>query len=166
MNLELLRPSSQNATPWSSLKNEMLDMLNRFSKDDDTLVGTNAEFVPSIEVKDTGKSYQICAEVPGMDQKDINVSLRDNCLILEGEKRKEVKNEDERSGTYHSEISYGRFYRAIPLTDDIDPEKIHATYKDGVLMVDIVKNPERAIRSRKIEINAGTKAQQKLETKH
>ncbi len=129
-------------------------------------LATGHDFSPKIEVKDTGKTYQVCAEVPGMDEKDINVTLRDNHLIIEGEKKNEVKNEDKKKGVYHSEFSYGRFYRAIPLSDDVDAERVNAFYKNGVLSVELEKLPEKAGKNKKIQINAGKAETPQVETKH
>lgn len=149
-----LTTQSRNTSPWSVFQNDLWDLFDRFSKDFDMpTLSTGNDFVPKIEVKDTGKTYQICAEVPGMDEKDINVTLKDNQLVIEGEKKKEFK--EDKKGFYHSEFSYGRFYRAIPLSEDMDPEKVNATYKNGLLTIDLEKVPEKAGKNKRIEINSG-----------
>lgn len=140
-------------------KNELWDLFDRFLDFDMPTLGTQSDFTPKIEVKDVGKSYQICAEVPGMDEKDINITLKDNQLILEGEKRNQFKEEDKKKGYYRSEFSYGHFYRSIPLNDDVDTEKIKASYKNGVLFIDVGKSETTKSKTRKIEIG-------KEETRH
>lgn len=152
MNKSLARTHSRDTSPWIGFRNDLWDVFDRFSKDFDAL-GVREDFTPRIEVKDKGKKFQVCAEVPGMDEKDINVTLKDNQLIIEGEKKNESEGEEE--GFFHSELSYGHFYRAITLSDDVDPEKVNATYKNGLLNIELEKNPEKAGTNKKIQINAG-----------
>lgn len=97
----------------------------------------SAEFMPKIEVKETKKGYRVSAELPGLKEEDIQLSLEGNSLVLQGEKREE-KTEDE-EGRWRSEVSYGRFYRSIPLQDDIDNESIQANYDQGVLKIELKK---------------------------
>jgi HSP20 family protein len=98
-------------SPWTIFRDDLWDVFDRFTKDFDVSQEGFSQFnTPKIEVKDLGKTYQICADVPGMDEKDINVTLKDNNLVIEGERKNETKNEDKESGRYHSEISYGRFF--------------------------------------------------------
>jgi HSP20 family protein len=162
MNKNLTTKSNRDASSWSIFRNDLSDLFDRFSQDFDFPTLTGDHFSPKVELKDIGKSYQVCAEIPGMDEKDISVSLRDNQLIIEGEKKNEFKEEDKKKGFFHSEFSYGRFYRAIPLSDDIDAEKVKADYKNGILNIEVEKLPERANKSKKIQINAG----KQIETKH
>lgn len=149
------RNQSRGAGHWSHLRDEMWDLIDRFSQDMDMPQLNAQEFTPRIEVKDLDKSYQVCAEIPGMSEKDINVSMKDNSLIIEGERRNETKNEDKKKGTFHSEFSYGRFYRTIPLGDDVDIEQVRASYQDGVLTVDLGKRADMNKKSRKIDITTG-----------
>jgi HSP20 family protein len=146
MNKNLTR---NNNSSWSLFQHDLWDVFDRFSKDLD--VGANQSFMPKIEIKDQGKNYQVCAEIPGMDEKDISVSLKDNQLIIEGEKKSE--NKEEKEGFYHSEFSYGKFFRAIPLSEDINSDEVHATYKNGVLNIEVAKNPEKKSSTKRIEIH-------------
>jgi HSP20 family protein len=167
MNRSLTRQQSKDLNPWSVFQNDLWDVFDRFSKEFDMpSLATGNDFAPMIEVKDTGKAYQICAEVPGMDEKDINVTLKDNHLIIEGEKKNEVKNEDKKKGIFHSEFSYGRFYRAVPLSDEVDTEKVNASYKNGILSVELEKLPEKSGKHKKIQINAGKTGSPQVENKH
>ncbi|MGE3611501.1 MAG: Hsp20/alpha crystallin family protein [Bacteriovoracaceae bacterium] len=146
-------------SPWSSLRDEMMDFFDRFSRDlspfssMNLTEGTNF-FTPRIEVKDKGNSFLVRAEIPGMSDKDINISVSGNELILEGEKKQESSGEEK--GVYHSEFSYGSFYRAIPLTDDADLEKVNATYENGILKVTVAKRPEAERKSKKIPISTSS----------
>jgi len=132
-----------------TFRNDFMDLFDRFDFDMPFMHG---DFAPKIEVKDLAKTYQISAEVPGMDEKDFNITLKDNQLILEGEKRDEYQDEDKKKGYYHSEFSYGKFYRAIPLAEDVDKDKITANYKNGVLYIDVAKIAGTQSKTRKIEL--------------
>lgn len=148
--------SNRDLSPWSVFRDDLWDVFDRFAKEFDMPTMTSVDhLVPKIEVKDLGKTYQVCAEVPGMEEKDINVTLKDNKLIIEGERKSETKEEDKKKGFFHSEMSYGRFYRSVPLTDDIDVENVNANYKNGVLIVELAKNPEKTTKERKIQIGKG-----------
>ena len=98
-----------------------------------------AEFAPSIDVSETGKAIKITAELPGMEEKDISVTLEEDHLILAGE-RKEEKNE-ENEEYYHREMAYGSFQRTIPLNAKIDAGKAEAVFKNGVLKISLPKVP-------------------------
>jgi len=151
-------------SPWSVFREDLWDVFDRFAKDFDVPgLDSASHFTPKIEVKDLGNTYQICAEVPGMEEKDINVSLKENNLIIEGERKNETKQEDKKKGLFHSEMSYGQFYRSIPLSDDIDTENVNASYKNGLLTVELAKHPGKAVKERKIPIGAN-KQQNKIES--
>lgn len=85
-----------------------------------------------------------------MRDEDIRVTLRENSLVLEGERRSE--NRKEEKGLTRSEFSYGSFYRTIPFTSEVNAEKVSATYKDGLLHVDVEKVAPDAQKTRKIAI--------------
>ncbi len=108
-------------------------------------------FSPKVEVKETAGGYSVRAEMPGMKEEDINLSLDDNCLILQGEKKAESKSEDQNQ--FRSEFSYGTFYRTIPFRFDVDDNKIDATYRDGILNVSLVKKADGTEKTKKIKIN-------------
>lgn len=140
-------------SPWSGLKNDLWDIFDRFSNDMEPSMN-NWSFTPKLEVKDLGKTYQVSLEVPGMDEKDINLTVRDNILTVEGEKKREEKKEDKDKGLYQSEFSYGRFYRTVPLPESVNTENVNAFCKNGVLEIQFEKqeNPSKA---KKIQIGSG-----------
>lgn len=107
-------------------------------------------FMPKVEVHETEKGYSVRAELPGLKEEDINLSLDDNCLILQGEKRSEKKDEDKNH--FRSEFSYGSFYRTIPFRVDVDDNNVEATYRDGILQVNLQKKADGTERTKKIEI--------------
>jgi len=148
--------------PFSSLRDEILDVFDNFNLG---ITPTLTEqFVPRIEIKDQENSYLVAAEVPGMSEKDMSVTIRDNNLILEGEKKLEHK--EEKRGMYRSEFSYGSFYRTIPLTEEVDPDKVSASYRNGILKVTVEKRPEAQRKSKKVPIVTDKSSEEKSDTKH
>lgn len=153
MNRNLPSQQRKNRDPWFSFQDDFKDLINRFTDYDDFSkdVTTPSHFIPKIDIKDRGKDYLVMAEIPGMSEDDINISLNENVLTLEGEKKSEHK--DEGKDFYRSEIAYGSFYRTIPLNDDVDDNKVEANYKDGVLKITLPKKEGVQSKSRKISIS-------------
>jgi len=112
--------------------------------------GKNGELWPSLDVRDTDKAYVVTAELPGLEQKDVEVTLRDNALVIRGEKRQERHDEDR--GHRYSERSFGRFERVVPLPAEVDADQVKAGFKNGVLEINLPKNPKAEDRARRIEI--------------
>ena len=112
-------------------------------------------FLPKVELQETEKGYLVRAEIPGMKEEDINLTLDDNCLILQGEKRSEKK--EEGKNQFRSEFSYGSFYRTIPLRADVDNNNIEATYQNGIVQVNLVKKADGTEKVKKIAINKSGK---------
>lgn len=108
--------------------------------------GTNAW--PRIEISESEKEVQVTAELPGLEEKDIEVELANGVLAIRGEKKTETEDKDR----LFSERYYGRFERRIPL-DDIDQDKIDASFKNGVLNVTLPKSPTAQQKVRRIAIN-------------
>jgi HSP20 family protein len=104
---------------------------------------------PSIELKEDDKRIFVEAELPGMDEKDIEVTLLENTLTIRGEKRIE---EDDSKRQY-SERYFGQFERRIPLDSEVDAEKVQAKFKNGVLKVEIPKAAEAQSRARRIQVS-------------
>ena len=103
---------------------------------------------PNIEVSETGNEVKVTAELPGLDEKDVDIRLSDGVLVISGEKRTETEDKDR----LFSERTYGRFERRIPL-DGIDEEKVSASFKNGVLLVTRPRSAEAKSNVRRIAIN-------------
>jgi HSP20 family protein len=103
---------------------------------------------PRVDVKETKEAYEVLADLPGLDKKDINISLHDNVLTVKGERKSEEKSEDE--NRYYAERTYGSFARSFRLPNLVEQKDIRAEYKDGVLKV-VLKKSEEAL-PREIEI--------------
>jgi len=111
------------------------------------------EFMPGVDVRETRKDVRVTAELPGVDEKDLDVRLDGNTLTIRGEKRDE-KTETEGAWT-HSECCYGSFVRSIPLRAEVDPDRVKATFKRGVLKVTLQKAKPDAAETGRIEVKAG-----------
>jgi len=108
---------------------------------------------PSTDVEETDKEYRITAELPGLEERDVEVLLQDGVLTVRGEK----KSESESRSRTHSERFYGRFERQIPLALDADDTAVSAAFKNGVLTVTVPKSAQAVERSKRIPINTAEK---------
>lgn len=109
------------------------------------------EWFPHLDVSEAKSDIVVKAELPGMDPKDIDIFLNEGTLILKGERKTETEEKDE---DYHLiERSYGKFYRSILLPQDVQSDKINASYKDGVLKITLPKSEETKKKEIKIKVN-------------
>ena len=109
---------------------------------------TTSTWAPSVDIFETEKELVLTAEIPGIDEKDVEIKIEDNTLSLKGERKFEKETKEE---NYHRiERSYGSFYRAFTLPNSIDPEKIQATHENGVLKITMPKRDE--LQPRKVKI--------------
>jgi len=113
---------------------------------------TRGLYSPRIDIKETKEAVKISAEMPGIDEKDIDVSVRDGLLTISGEK-KVVKEENE-LGYHRTERSYGCFSRDIALPDMVETDSIGANFKNGVLTVTLPKTKKAVEQSRKIPVSS------------
>ncbi len=107
-------------------------------------------FVPNVDVKEKDKEIIVTAELPGMDADDIEINISDDVLTLRGEKKEEK--EEKEGNFYRRECTYGSFHRDIPLPVEIDPDKVEAEFKRGVLKVRLPKKPESERKAKKIQV--------------
>jgi len=106
--------------------------------------------VPSIDLRETETDLVIEAELPGMDEKDVSVTLSNGVLTLKGEKKSE---REEKKDDYHlTERSYGSFQRSFQLGDSVDADKVTAAFEKGVLKVTLPKRPEAVKAEKRIPI--------------
>jgi HSP20 family protein len=106
---------------------------------------------PRTDVTETDKEVTVTAEMPGLDEKDIEVSLERGSIVIRG--NKESKKEDEGKSYYRVERDYSSFYRAIPLPCEIDDKKIKAVYKKGLLTVHLPKAHDVTRKGKQIEVH-------------
>ena len=106
--------------------------------------------MPAVDIVEKPDAYEITAEMPGMDEKDIEVSLVDGGISIHGEKREDTT--DDGAGRHVRERRFGSFVRSFSLPDDVDPDQIQANYANGVLRVKLPRNPETKSAKRRIEV--------------
>jgi len=106
--------------------------------------------VPAVDVTEDDKVYKIAAELPGMDEKDIEVTVNGDMLTIKGEKRQEK--EEKGKNTYVCERSYGSFQRAFSLPDGVDRNKISADFSKGVLTITLPKSAEAQKQQKKVDV--------------
>ena len=103
---------------------------------------------PNLEVSETDKAVTVVAELPGLDQKEVDVSLHEGVLTLKGEKKSESE------GALYSERWHGQFQRSLQLGPDVDPDKVNASFKNGVLTVTLEKRQDTQSKIKRIPINS------------
>jgi HSP20 family protein len=133
------------------MRNEFDRLFERFFEDwPFGFSSARGEWMPSVEVFETAKEIVVNAELPGMDPKNIDISLHDGVLTLRGERKRE---EEEKDGAFHRiERSSGAFSRSIRLPSEVDPDKVKANYKHGILKIKLPKTKEESVK--KIEVKA------------
>jgi HSP20 family protein len=108
---------------------------------------------PAIDVAEADKEYRITAELPGVDAKNVELSVMDDVLTIKGEKKEE--REEKAENFYLAERRFGSFQRSFQLPPGVDRDKIEAKFDKGVLTVTLPKTAEAAARQKKIEIKQG-----------
>jgi HSP20 family protein len=148
---------------WQSFRSEMDRLFDRFSGsfgfpslrrmfdiDQPLRQGAFGFAAPAIDMSEDDKAYRITAELPGLEAKDVDVSVTGDMLVLKGEKRQESEQKDK---NYHfSERSYGSFQRAFELPASVDRDKISADFSKGILTIDMPKTAEAQKQPQKIEV--------------
>lgn len=145
--------SRMGSDPFSLLQQDLTRMV------DDLVTGFSpkggmavASSMLRLDVKEDDKAFQIMADLPGMSEKDVDVTFKDGILTIRGEKKVE---RDEKKDTWHIvERSYGSFARQLSLPTTIDADKIEAKFEKGVLSVTLPKQPEEQAKAKKIEVKA------------
>jgi HSP20 family protein len=141
--------------PFDSLQQDMNRLFNDFFRGFDVApFGASADrfgvFSPSVDIREDDKEINVKAELPGLDEKDVEVLLTDNSLTIKGEKKEDK--EDKGKNYYRMERSYGSFRRVIALPQGLDPDKAKADFKNGVLSISLPKTEDASKNARKISI--------------
>ncbi len=108
------------------------------------------DFSPRVELEETAREYKVRAELPGLTEKDIEVTLTDGELTLRGEKKSETS--DEREGYSYTERRYGSFSRRLALPGTVEAEQVQAEFKNGVLTVSLPKSAQATEKARQIKV--------------
>lgn len=135
------------ATVFDVLQDEIERVFNNYSRNI-VPADTITQLVPSVDVSETDKEIELTAELPGLEQKDVEINVEDNMLTIRAEKKAEEKREDKNFRVM--ERVYGTFYRAFTLPAGVDPSQISANMSNGVLRIKIPKPPQS--QRQKIEV--------------
>lgn len=159
-------PAGTVADPWNVFRTEMDRLFDRFSSgfgfpslrrmlDVEPSWRYEAPLnitAPAVDVTEDDNAYKIAAELPGMTDKDVDVSIAGDMLVLKGEKRQE--REEKEKNRYLAERTYGAFQRSFMLPEGIDHDKISAEFSKGVLTLTLPKTPSAQKQQKKIEVKA------------
>ena len=163
---ETKMPARRYADPFLGLRHDMDDLIDRFfvtkrfspfrfpgltalatpSWDDDEMI------LPQVDIYDEDKAFELTAELPGISEDDIELSVKDGFLTLWGEKKYEKSEKTENAQVI--ERRYGKFSRSFTLPASVNPDKIEANFKNGVLSVVLPKLPEKQVIEHKIKIKS------------
>jgi HSP20 family protein len=142
----------ESTNPLTAFHDQMNRLFDEFSRDLDVPgMGLSTDFgFPHVELSETDKEVKVEAELPGLSEGDIDLTLQDGALILRGEKKSAVEDKSRRV----SERFYGRFERVIPLPSEVREDQVNAAFKNGVLTVTLPKSAAAAQKSKRIPIKA------------
>jgi HSP20 family protein len=144
----------------SSLQNEMNRLFNTFFDTPTPGHGGNGNslrrWIPAMDLVETDEHFVLKADLPGLDEGDVNIEVEDNVLTVSGERLAE--HEDKREGYVRVERAYGSFRRSLTLPEGVEPEGVSATFAKGVLEVRIPKPEERKPRRVAIQVGQGPSA--------
>ena len=152
------RPAGKYADhPFYSLQHQMNSLFDDFFSGFDVTPrsltpGGFSAFSPSVDVKESDKDFTIRAEIPGVEEKDVEVTVTKDAVTIKGEKKEEKEDKDK--NYYYMERSYGSFNRVIPLAVETDANKAEASFKNGVLNITIPKKSSAKTKGTKVPIKA------------
>jgi HSP20 family protein len=150
-------PASTEVSPLDAFQQEMNRLFDDFFKGfglrpSMESVESFGAFAPQVDMSEDDKSIKVIAELPGIDEKDIDINLSKDSLTIKGEKKLEKEQKGEQS--YYAERSFGSFTRVIPLPTEVNPDKAEASFTKGVLTVSMPKMHEEKKEQKKIEIKS------------
>jgi HSP20 family protein len=133
----------------AALQNRMNSLFRDLNDGDSPL--TTASFVPAVDIYEDEKKVLLKLEVPGLEEKDLDVSVENNTLTVKGERKFEKEEKEE--NFHRIERRYGSFYRAFTLPTTVDTEHVEADYKAGVLKLELKKKPEAQPKQIKVNVD-------------
>lgn len=144
--------NSDYSDPFMALQREMNRVFDSFFDHWDVPSKYKNSFSPTLDISENDKEYSVHVELPGMDEKDIEVTATDDSLVISGVKKNE--SEEKKDNYHYVERSYGSFKRIIPLGNNIDKGKISASFKKGILKIAVPKTNEAISNQKKIPIHS------------
>ncbi|MBN1786777.1 MAG: Hsp20/alpha crystallin family protein [Sedimentisphaerales bacterium] len=153
---ELAKRRTENEHPYFALQHQMNRMFDDFFRGFDIepfgRFSTESVFMPQMNISEDDKEIVISTELPGIDEKELDISITKDALTISGEKKTETEDKDK---NYHRvERSYGSFSRSIVLPDGVDKDKAEAELKKGVLTIKIPKSAEAQPTRKKLEVKS------------
>ena len=139
-------------TEMTGLRRDMNRLFDSFWGNREEEEGIHGNWLPATEVSEAGDEIVISAELPGMSQEDVKVTVANNVLTIQGEKKQESEHKE--GNTYRTERTYGAFSRSFTLPSGVDAGKVEATCKDGVLGVRIPKAEEAKARQIEVKVKS------------
>lgn len=145
------------ASPWTML-NDMDRVFDDFRSEWENLIlaprslATEMIRQPLVDLADNGKEYLVKAEIPGIKKEDLKIEVAQDSLEISGETSVEEKEEDEATGYIRRERRYSKFYRALPLPENVLTEKVEAELKDGVLTIKLPKAAPPEKKTKKVSV--------------
>ena len=139
-----------------ALQNRVNSLFRDMSGENDPV--TTASFVPAVDIYEDAQKVVLKLEVPGIEQKDLDVRVENHTLTVKGERKFEA--EEKEQNFHRIERRYGSFYRAFTLPSTVDTEHIGASYNAGVLKLELLKKPEAQPKQIKINVGGEMKAEE------
>jgi len=136
-----------------SLRREMDNIWNRFFGETPLARRVAGEWWPSVDMSETRDSFIVKTELPGLDAKDVNVSISGDILTIKGEKKREEEEKDEHH--YRAERYYGSFERSFKLPSSVQADKVEATFEKGVLKISLPKVEEAKKKQIEVKVKEG-----------
>lgn len=138
--------------PFAMMQSEMNRIFDSFTRSlgVDTFPAVYSAFTPRLDVTEDAKAFTVTAELPGMSDKEIDLSIAGDTLTIRGEKKEEK--EEQGKNYFYSERTYGSFSRSIPLPRQIEADKVAASFKKGVLTITLPKTAAAMEKLKKISV--------------
>ena len=139
-----------------ALQNRVNNLFREMNEGDSPL--TTASFVPAVDIYEDSKKVMLKLEVPGIDEKDLDIRVENNTLTVKGERKFEKEEKEE--NFHRIERRYGTFFRSFTLPSTVDTEHINAAYVNGVLKLELSKKPEAQPKQIKVNLSGGQKKEE------
>lgn len=146
-----------NVARWNPI-NEFEDLMNRYnrvfglsrSSNDNKDLFSRSDWSPAVDIKETPEAFSIEAELPGMDKKDVKVTVHDGVLTIEGERKHEEESKEKK--LHRIERFYGSFMRRFTLPENVDENSVKANFKDGLLTLTVQKAEPKTPKAIEVDV--------------
>ena len=142
-----------------ALQNRMNSLFREMNETESPL--TTASFVPAVDIYEDNKKVVLKLEVPGIEERDLDVRVENNTLTVKGERK--FDKEEKEENFHRIERRYGSFFRSFTLPSTVDTEHVGATYSAGVLKLELMKKPEAQPKQIKVNVGGGQKVETRQE---